>query len=105
MEKVENKKVCCEGKEKCEHKGAYCHGCKWNKCCIVKIIIAIALIALAFYLGTQMKDGERGDRNGRLNEQGMINWKNNNQPKGEVTEATGEVTIQVKDAPAEAPKQ
>ena len=70
----ENKeKMCCGGKETCvDGKGMCCHN--WKKCHMIKKILVIIIIIIAFCIGTQFGelkcekrgfDGYRG---------GMMNW-------------------------------
>jgi hypothetical protein len=98
----EEKGGCCEGKGKCDHgMGNCCHN--WKKCHMMRRIIMIIAIIIAFCLGTQwgeMKGEYRGGRGG------MMNWGygrfNNEQTK--IPENTsGSVTVQVNKAAPVAP--
>jgi len=111
----EEKKVgCCENKDgvACGHGMAHCcHN--WKKCHMIKRIIMIVVIIVAFCLGSQWGEMKGEYRNNRFERGGMMNWgygqfegKGNN---FKAQTATDEVTVKVEGAQAPAatvtPKQ
>ncbi len=78
---VENMSTCCGNKldNNCQNCHSM-HGCRaWRKCPLVKTIFWIILIAIAFYLGSQLGE-HRLERfgNDRFERGGMMNWNYNN---------------------------
>lgn len=95
----EEKKGCCEGKEKCEHAMANCcHN--WKKCHMMKKIVWIVVIIVVFCLGSQWGEMKSESRGGRFDREGMMNWGGNRFYKDDLKQATGEVTVKVSDLPA-----
>ena len=98
----EEKGSCCEGKGKCDHgMSNCCHN--WRKCHMMRKIIMIIVIIIAFCLGTQW--GEmRGEFKGgnRFEKGGVMNWNygssNIDQNKAPI-KGSGSVTVDVKAAP------
>ena len=96
----EEMKGCCENKEGgmacCHSMSNCCHN--WRKCHIMKKIVMLVIIIIAFCLGSQwgeMKSESRGGQ--RFERGGMMNWgygklenKNIN-----LDEGTGSVTVEV----------
>ncbi|MFA6355060.1 MAG: hypothetical protein WCW65_01380 [Candidatus Paceibacterota bacterium] len=110
----QEKKGCCEGKEcgmgcghgmNCGHGMGCCHN--WKKCHMMKKIVVLILLIIAFCLGTQW--GEmRGERNGRFERNGMMNWGYGKFQNNKIVplQGTDSVTVQVtKPATETAPKQ
>ncbi|MCX6754009.1 MAG: hypothetical protein NTV03_03075, partial [Candidatus Nomurabacteria bacterium] len=102
---IEEKRGSCEGKGKCDHgMGNCCHN--WKKCHMMRRIIMIIAIIIAFCLGTQWGEMKGEFRNGnRFERGGMMNWSYNNSNKDQIKsplKATGSVTVDVK-APVAAP--
>ena len=104
----EEKKGCCEGKEKCEHgMPNCCHN--WKKCHMMRKIIWIIILIIVFCFGSQygeMKAERKGEF--RLERNGMMNYgygKFENQINPQ--QVTGEVTVDVSKTPTApvAPKQ
>lgn len=103
----EEKGGCCEYKGKCDHgMGNCCHN--WKKCHMMRRIIMIIAIIIAFCLGTQWGEmkGELRGGNNRFERGGMMNWGygnfNNDQAKSPEN-ASGSVTVQVNKATPVAP--
>lgn len=101
MENEENKKGCCEGKEKCEHGMNHCcHN--WKKCHMMKWVLVIIALIIAFCLGSQWGQ-EKGEwRGDRFDRGGMMNWGGNkfdNTYSGASQKAVGEVTVDVSNSP------
>ena len=111
---------CCEGKEicehkdgeKCEHKMSCCHN--WKKCHMMKKIVCLVIILLAFWAGTEWGERKFEWRGGdRFERGGMMNWGygkfQNKNTTPEQTSGTGSVTVQVKapvtDTTPTAPQQ
>lgn len=98
MENEDKKVGCCENKDsnKCEHGMMNCcHN--WKKCHMMKRIITIIIIVVAFCLGTQwgeMKGERRGED--RFYGRGMMNWNYEN-PNNRIQQGSGTVTVQVKE--------
>ncbi len=97
----EEKKVCCEGKVNCEHgsMGSCCHN--WKKCHMMRKIMTIVVILIAFCLGSQWGELKSEVRGSRFERGGMMNWggygnrfedKINNNGKQTVGEVKVEVT-------------
>ena len=109
-EKVEGKNNCCEDKSNCcghcMHGMHSMHGwCKHfgGKCHIIRKIIWIFLIIIAFCIGAQwgeMHSGIRGDY--RFERGGMMDWGYNYGPKlnSGVNTVTGTATVDVSKTPA-----
>lgn len=102
MENEEKKVSCCEGDAKCEHGMSHCcHN--WKKCHMMKWIIVIAALIIAFCLGSQWGERNGEWRNARFERGGMMNWGYNqfkgNKPYG-ANQTTGEVTVDVTQTPA-----
>jgi hypothetical protein len=97
MENEEKKSGCCENKDsvKCEHGMMNCcHN--WKKCHMMRKIISIIIIIIAFCLGTQwgeMKQERRSDY--RFGERGMMNW-NYGKFNNDFQQGSGTVTVEVK---------
>ncbi len=102
----EEKRGCCEGKEKCGHDmGNCCHN--WKKCHMMRRIIMIIVIIIAFHLGTQWGEMKGEYRGGAcFGRGGMMNWDYskfyNDQAKAP-DNASGSVTVQVNKAAPVAP--
>jgi len=102
----EEKGSCCENKGKCDHgMGNCCHN--WKKCYMMRKIMMIIIIIIAFCLGTrwgEMKGEVRGGN--RFERGGMMNWGygnfNNDQTKIP-NNASGSVTVQVNKVAPVAP--
>ena len=111
-EKLENKENCCDDKscEGCHNCHSMMHGCHhWKKCHIIRKIIMIVVVILAFCFGVQwgeMRSGLRGDY--RFERGGMMNWgygpQLNSRWNDTITPTTGTVTVDVSKTP-ETPKQ
>lgn len=107
MENEEKKVGCCEGKEKCEHDMANCCN-NWKKCHMMRKIIWIAVIIIAFCLGSQWGEMKSELRNNRFERGGMMNWgygKFDGRVDSFKTQQTAdEVTVKVTESEP-APKQ
>lgn len=102
----EEKGGCCDNKGKCDHSiGNCCHN--WKKCHMMRKIIMLIIIIIAFCLGTQW--GEmRGEYRGgdRLERGSMMNWgygKLYNEQAKTPENTSGSVTVQVNKAASVAP--
>lgn len=85
---MEENKNCCEGTS-CEK----CEGCCFKKCCfrkcpMLKHLLWVVLIILAFYLGTQMGELKSEARGCRfMDRDGMMDW-NYKKVKPQINEET-----------------
>ena len=104
----ENKKGCCEDKENCNHGMANCCN-NWKKCPMVRRIIWIVIIIIAFCLGSQWGEMKSEFRRSHYERGGMMNWNYGNKLDAKArggASAVDEVTIEVKNPVAPiAPKQ
>ena len=97
MENEEKKGDCCENKDggKCEHGMMNCcHN--WKKCHMMRKIIMIIVLIIAFCLGTQwgeMKSERRGEY--RFGGRNMMNWDYGSR-YNDIQQGSGSVTVEVK---------
>ncbi len=106
MEENKEKVNCCENKEKCGHcEGKHCCN-NWKKCHLVKRIVWIIIVILAFCAGSQWGEMKaKTDRDYRFERGGMMGWGYNQQQNQGVETKTDSVTIKVVDPNAQSPKQ
>ncbi|GEM_PF-5258758 len=106
----EVKTGCCEEGAKCEHSMANCcHN--WKKCHMMKKVIMVVVIIIAFCVGSQwgeMKGEYRRSYN--FERRGMMNsdyGRFENRYRGEQAKSTSEVTVDVTKTPTPpaTPKQ
>ncbi len=104
MENVEKKDNCCEGKDKacCENKGAACeHGSmsncchNWKKCHMIKRIMLIVVIIIAFCLGSQWGEFKSEVRGFHYQRGGMMYGENYGNKFEQGNRVVGEVKVEV----------
>jgi len=101
MENHEEKKGCCESKDGgsvcCHSMSNCCHN--WKKCHMMKKIIVLILLIIAFCLGSQWGERKSEWRGGdRFERGGMMNWgygKNDNIKGPNLQQGTASVTVEV----------
>lgn len=97
----EIKSNCCGGKENCGHSmPGCCHN--WKKCHMIKWILLIVALVIAFCVGSQWGEMKSERYDGpRFHRGGMMNWGENKYktqiPSQQNT--TGEVTVDVTGSP------
>jgi len=75
---MEENKNCCENKEKGCCGGAMSYCCPMKKCHVMKKLIFIIIIIVAFCLGTQLGELKSEARRGGEFRGGMMNWNYKN---------------------------